>query len=75
MSKIDEAVTVLKALPADRQDAVMEMIFDLAAHASSLRLTDAQVAEMERRANAPPADLMTLEEFCSRVSKLGSCGL
>ncbi|HEV2649990.1 MAG TPA: hypothetical protein VGU69_01925 [Rhizomicrobium sp.] len=74
MTRIDEIVEVLKALPADQQDAAAEVIFDLAAQSNGLRLSAAQVAEMQRRANAPPEDLMSLEEFCERVSKLQRCG-
>jgi hypothetical protein len=73
MTRIDELVEVLKALPADQQDAAAKVIFDLAAQSGGLRLSAAQIAEMERRANAPPEDLMSLEEFHARVAKLRRC--
>ena len=72
MTTIDEAILILKSLPAEQQEAAIDIIMDLAAQSDDLHLTDAQVAEIERRLNCPDTDLMSLDEFVARVDKLGA---
>jgi hypothetical protein len=71
MNKLDDANLLLKAFTPEQQEVVANLIFDLAEQVTSdLTLTDEQVAEMERRANDPLTEYMSLEEFCERVEKL-----
>lgn len=71
MNKIDEAWQALKALPQAEQERLAEVILEAATQPGDLKLSDAQIAEIERRRNDPNAQFLSLEEFRERVGKLG----
>ncbi len=73
MVKFDEAVLILKSLPAQQQEAAINVILDIASQPNDVQLTDEQAAEMERRLNDPSVELISLDEFRARVAKIGSC--
>jgi putative addiction module component (TIGR02574 family) len=72
MNKIDEAWQILKNLPVAEQERMAEAILDFAAQQDRFHLTDEQVAEVRRRVQDKDAETMTLEEFRTRVRKLGA---
>lgn len=71
MNKLNDAWQALQKLPPEEQDRVAEALLDYASEASqNFRLTEEQVAEVERRLNDKDAPVLTQEEFRARVRKL-----
>ena len=73
MSKlVDEAVEVLRTLPAEQQVTVARAILDYGAvYDDDLQLTDEQVVEVERRIADPNRKFMTLDEVRNRLRHFG----
>ncbi len=62
---LDQAIAKLRALPSDRQEDAAELLLSLVDHdPQALHLTDAQVAEVERRLQAPAE---TLSHDCVEI--------
>jgi hypothetical protein len=56
--------------PPERQADAARMLAEMEAqHASPYRLTDEQVAEVERRLADPNPKFLTLEEVCERFAR------
>jgi putative addiction module component (TIGR02574 family) len=72
MNKIDEAWSILKTLPAEKQEMAADALLDFAAHAGDLELDREHMAELERRLQDGKAKSITLDEFRARVRKLAS---
>ncbi|MGQ0742094.1 MAG: hypothetical protein ACT4OG_07345 [Alphaproteobacteria bacterium] len=72
MNKIDEAWAILKTLPADKQEIAAEAILDFAERSEDVQLSEQQITALQRRLQDQDAKSITLEEFRSRVRKLGS---
>lgn len=71
MSKLlQKALEQAKLLPPDQQDAAGAALLDYLDDARSLRLTDAQVAEVRRRLADPNPKLLTLDEVKQRLARL-----
>lgn len=70
MSKLDYAVTLLKAMPIEQQDIAADALLDFVADDRTLQLSPEQQAEVKRLLQDTDAPSMTLEEFNARVRKL-----
>lgn len=69
---IEDAVTVLRGLPDDVQEAAARAIIDYDAGLDEdLRLSDDQVAEVERRMADPNRAFMSLDEARNRLRHFG----
>lgn len=69
---LDEAVTQVKSLPEERQREAAELLFEfLDQQSSDIRLTQAQIAEIERRMNddEPYASEEEVRELFVRLTK------
>lgn len=69
---LDEAVTQVKSLPEERQREAAELLFEfLDQQSSDIRLTQAQIAEIERRINddEPYASEEEVRELFVRLTK------
>ena len=69
---LEEALKQVAQLPPDDQDAAAGALLDYVKHMRSLRLTDAQIAEVQRRLNDPNRVLLSGAEARQRIERLGS---
>jgi hypothetical protein len=69
---LEEALRQVAQLPADDQDAAAGALLDYVKHMRSMRLTDAQIAEVQRRLDNPNRVLLSVEEARERIARLGS---
>jgi hypothetical protein len=69
---LEEALRQVAQLPADDQDAAAGALLDYVKHMRNMRLTDAQIAEVQRRLNDSNRVLLSAEEARERLERL-SC--
>ena len=69
---LEEALRQVAQLPADAQDAAAGALLDYVKHMRSIRLTDEQIAEVQRRLNDPNRVLLSYAEARERIGRLGS---
>lgn len=70
MTKLERAIAELKKLPPEMQEGWGAMILDELEEQHRYRLTDEQVAEVERRLAVKDPVTLTLEEAEERLAKL-----
>jgi hypothetical protein len=68
----EEALRQVAQLPAEEQDAAAGALLDYVKHLRNTRLTDAQIAEVQRRVNSPNRVLVSAEKARERIERLGS---
>jgi hypothetical protein len=68
---VQEAIEVLKEMPEERQQTVARAIINYGTEDDDLRLTDEQVAEIERRLANPDRKFISLHELDKRIRHLG----
>jgi hypothetical protein len=71
--KVQDALVALLQLPEKEQEIAADALLDFAAShsgAADVRLSDAQVAEIERRMANPKRKFMTLEESRPKLVRL-----
>jgi hypothetical protein len=66
---LEQAIAQVRELPEDEQDAVAARVIELVneKHGSSLRLTEAQAAEVRRRLAEKNPKILSLAEFNERM--------
>ena len=70
---LQDAIEKLKELPEERQDELARMLIDVAADdLHPYRLTDEQVAEVERRRNVKNPKTLTMTQLNARFKHLGA---
>ena len=70
---LKEAIDRVQRWPEERQDDAAKMLLEMEAQdASGYRLTDEQVAEVERRLADPNPRFLTLAEVRARLSRAGA---
>ena len=69
---LEQAIREIEQLPADEQDAAAGALLDYVKHMHEMRLTDAQVAEVQRRIADPDRRLVSHDEARARIDRLGS---
>lgn len=69
---LEQALRQIEQLPATTQDAVAGALLDYVRHMQDLRLTDAQVEEINRRRANPHRTLVSHDEARARIARLGS---
>lgn len=69
MNKIDDAWTILKALPSDEQEVAAEAILDYASRRPDLSLSESQAAEVRSRLNEADPATITPAELRARIFK------
>ena len=72
MTRVEDAIEILQRLPEEKARVFADAIIDAAVPRSEeLRLSEEQVAEIERRMSEPTPRFITLAEAQSRLQKLG----
>jgi hypothetical protein len=69
---LEQAIREIEQLPADEQDAAAGALLDYVKHMHEMRLTDAQVAEVQRRITDPDRRFVSYDEARARIDRLGS---
>jgi len=69
---LEEALRQVAGLSADDQDAAADALLDYVTHMRSVRLTDEQIAEVERRLHNSNRVLLSAAEALKRIERLGS---
>lgn len=70
---LKEAIDRVQNWPEERQDEAAKMLLEMEAQdTSGYRLTDEQVAEVERRLADPNPRFLTLAEVRARLSRAGA---
>jgi hypothetical protein len=69
---LEEALRQVAQLPTDDQDAAAGALLDYVKHMHDTCLTDAQIAEVQRRVSDPDRMLLSLKEARERIGRLGS---
>lgn len=70
--KIEQAWAELMKLPDEEQEVAAEAILDYASGARGIKLSDEQVAEVNRRLAETGPKTLTITEFRARLRKLGA---
>jgi hypothetical protein len=69
---LEQAIREIEQLPADEQDAAAGALLDYVKHMHEMRLTDAQVAEVQRRIADLDRRFVSHDEARARIDRLGS---
>ena len=69
---LEEALRQIARLPADDQDAAAGALLDYVKHMRNMRLTDDQIAEVQRCLNNPNRVLLSAADVRERIERLGS---
>jgi len=69
---LDEAIRRVEQLPEGEQNAAAGALLDYVAHMREIRLTDEQIAEVQRRISDPNRKLLSLAEARARIDRFGS---
>jgi hypothetical protein len=69
---LEEALRQVAQLPADDQDAAAGALLDYVKHMRDTHMTDAQIAEVQRRIGDPDRVLLSRIEARERIERLGS---
>lgn len=64
---VEDAIRVLRDLPENLQSSAARAILELGAGDDELLLSDAQVAEVERRVANPDRDFLSIEQVRDRL--------
>ena len=72
IKKLEKALAKLKSLPEHDQEVAAEAILDYAAGAAGPRLTDDQLAEVERRLADPKPSFISLAEVRARFKRVSA---
>ena len=70
--KVEKALAKLKDLPEREQEVAAEAILDYAVGAGEPRITDEQLAEVERRLADPKPTFVSLAELRARFKRIGA---
>jgi hypothetical protein len=69
---LEEALRQVAQLPADDQDAAAGALLDYVKHMRDTHMTDAQIAEVQRRIGDPDRVPLSRIEARERIERLGS---
>ena len=70
-NKLKEAIEVLRGMPEAGQETAAKAIMDYAAHDAEVHLTEAPVAEVERRIASPNRKFLTVAQVRKRLRRFG----
>jgi hypothetical protein len=70
-NKLKEAIEVLRGMPKAEQETAAQAIMDYAAHDTEMRLSDEQVAEIERRIASPSRKFLAVAQARKRLRRFG----
>jgi len=68
---LEQALRQIEQLPEGEQDAAAGALLDYVRHMRDLRLTDAQVDEINRRRAHPDRKFVSHDEARARIARLG----